>query len=391
MTVDTTTLATDPPTTAHPDFADVAERFRAEQRNGFGAQLCVSVAGEVVLDLADGIAPDAIMTVYSSSKGAAAFTMALLVDRGLLDLDATVARYWPEFAAADKQSITVRQLLSHQAGLPETDAGIPAEAWLSEHGAADLLAGQRPFWRPGSSFGYHGLTIGALAGELCRRITGSTLQAYYEAELRSPAGIDLYLGLPAAQDSRVVELQPMPSPTAAQLVTYRDLSQRPPGPYGPAGFRVGSLDVPASPAGRRAGLPAAGGVGSARGLAALYAVTAGWGQHEPLITAETRDRFAQSQVIGFDVVLDTHRSHGVVFQKPTADLPFGSYRAYGHDGAGGSMAYADPVGEIAFGYTVQRTPYPGGADPLAIELAGMVRSVVQGAATSPMSGRKVSG
>jgi CubicO group peptidase (beta-lactamase class C family) len=153
MTVDTTTLATDPPTTAHPDFADVAERFRAEQRNGFGAQLCVSVAGEVVLDLADGIAPDAIMTVYSSSKGAAAFTMALLVDRGLLDLDATVARYWPEFAAADKQSITVRQLLSHQAGLPETDAGIPAEAWLSEHGAADLLAGQRPFWRPGSSFG----------------------------------------------------------------------------------------------------------------------------------------------------------------------------------------------------------------------------------------------
>ena len=379
------------PRVAHPDFAEVAERFQTAPRDGFGAQLCVSVGGEVVLDLVDGIADDAIMTIYSSGKGAAALTMALLVDRGLLDLDATVAQYWPEFAAADKSAITVRHLLTHQAGLPETDAGIPVDAWLSEHGAADLLAAQLPLWRPGSAFGYHGLTIGALAGEVCRRITGETLQAYYDAELRQPADIDLYLGLPAAEEPRVVELQPMPPPTAEQLAAIGDRFQRDPGPYAPMTFRANGLDVPASPAGRAAGLPAAAGVGSARGLARLYAVTAGWGYDEPLVTAETRDRFAQAQVVGFDVVLQTHRSHGIVFQKPTAELPFGSHRAYGHDGAGGSMAFADPVGEIAFGYAVQRTPFPGGADPLAIELARLIRGIVVGDTTSPMAGRKVSG
>ena len=384
----TATVSTD---VVHPRFEAIAERFLAFPRNGFGAQLCVSVAGEIVLDLADGIGADAIMTVYSSSKGAAAFTLALLVDGGLLDLDATVAQYWPEFAAADKGLITVRQLLSHQAGLPETDAGIPVEAWLSESGAADLLAAQRPIWYPGSAFGYHGLTIGALAGELCRRITGLTLQAFYDAELRRPGDIDLYLGLPASEEPRLVELQPMAAPTAEQQAAFADLSQRRSGPYGPMVFRAGSLGVPASAAGRAAGLPAAGGVGSARGLATLYAVTAGWGRDTPLVSADTRDRFAQAQVNGFDVVLDTHRSHGIVFQKPTAELPFGSHRAYGHDGAGGSMAYADPVGEIAFGYTVQRTPFPGGADPLAIELGSSIRRLTVGDSTSPTAGRKVSG
>jgi CubicO group peptidase (beta-lactamase class C family) len=365
----------------HSAFAEVAEQFRATERQGFGAQLCVSVAGEVVLDLADGIAHDAIMTVFSSSKGAAAFTMALLVDRGLLDLDAAVAQYWPEFAAADKGLITVRQLLSHQAGLPETDAGIPWAAWLTDGAAAELLAAQRPVWYPGSAFGYHAMTIGALAGELCRRVTGRSLQSYYDTELRAPGGIDLYLGLPATEQARLVELQPMPSPTADELVKHGDPAARRGGPYMGMLFQAGTLLLPASPEGRAVGFPAAGGVGSARGLATLYAATAGWGG-QALVGRETLERFAQAQVVGHDVVLDTHRSHGVIFQKPTSDMSFGSHRAYGHDGAGGSMAYADPSGEIAFGYTVQRTPFPGGADPLAIELSGTIRRIVAGSGKS---------
>ena len=238
----------------------------------------MSVSGEVVLDLADGIDHDAIMTVYSSSKGAAALTMALLADRGLLDLDATVARYWPEFAAAGKSQITVRQALSHQAGLPEIDTGIPAAAWLNEGAAAELLAAQRPVWYPGSAFGYHGLTIGALAGELCRRITGRSLQAYYDTELRAPGGIDLYLGLPSTEETRLVELQPMPEPTPEQLAMYGDLASRRTRSFRDMVFRADTFGLPATADGRSVGLPAAGGVGSARGLATLYAATAGWGR-----------------------------------------------------------------------------------------------------------------
>jgi CubicO group peptidase (beta-lactamase class C family) len=154
-------------------------------------------------------------------------------------------------------------------------------------------------------------------------------------------------------------------------------------------FRAGTFQLPATPEGRAVGIPAAGGVGSARGLTTLYAAAAGWGR-EALLSGETLGRFAQTQVIGHDVVLDSHRSHGLIFQKPTSDFPFGSHRAYGHDGAGGSMAFADPDGEIAFGYTVQRTPFPGGADPLAVELAGMIRRIVTGSRKSAILQTKLS-
>lgn len=354
-----------------PGFERVAEEFHATAPSD-GSQLSVRVDGATVLDLAAGIAHDAVMTVYSCSKGAAALVMATLVDRELLDLDARVVDYWPEFAPFGKDRVLVRELLSHQAGLATIDGGIPAAAWSEEGRVAALLAAARPVWRPGAAFGYHGLTIGALAGELCRRITGITLQAFYEREIRVPRGIDFYLGLPAESESRVVGLLPMAEPTAAEVEALRQRGASGPGAFGPAVF--GGEEAPITSAeGRALGLPAAGGVGSARGMSALYAATLG---ADALVSDRTMAEFAQVQVAGYDVVLDQHRSHGIIFQKPTPNLLLGSYRAYGHDGAGGALAYADPTGAISFGYTVPRVPFPGGADARALRLGALVREVV---------------
>jgi CubicO group peptidase (beta-lactamase class C family) len=356
-------------------FGPVAELFAARATDDYEAQLAVYVRGELVVDLAAGIAPDALMTVYSSSKGLAAIALALLVERGDLDLDERVAAYWPQFAAADKAAVTVRQLLSHQAGLPAIDGRMPVDAWFDDHAAADLLAQQLPFWRPGAAFGYHGVSIGPLMSELCHRITGQSLQRFYEEQVRRPSGAEAYLGLPAELESRVVELLPMADPTPEETALFAAEIAAPRGPFGP--HVLGPLgDILDSPRARAFGNPAGGGVACARGLATAYLWATGYGAASGGVGADTLARFAQTQVAGYDLVLDhPYRSHGVLFQKPTPAMPFGSHRAFGHDGAGGSMAFADPVGEICLGYTMRRTPFPGGIDRGILAVIAAVRTL----------------
>ncbi|MFC4242981.1 serine hydrolase domain-containing protein [Gryllotalpicola reticulitermitis] len=364
-----------------PGYEAVAELFAAtaDAAGEYDAQLVVYVRGERVVDLASGIGADAMMTVFSASKGLAAIALALLVDQGRLDLDATVAHYWPEFGAAGKQAVTVRQLLSHQAGLPGTDEAIPTDAWLDHHRAADLLARQRPLWRPGAGFGYHAMTLGSLMSELCFRVTGMPLQEFYEQEVRRPASADAFLGLPDELEDRVVELLPMADPTAEQLAEFGPLFTAPRGPYLAQAFAFDPAVAP-SKQGRAFGQPASGGVASARGLAAVYQWAAGFGDAASGITSETLAEFAQPQVLGYDLVLDQpYRSHGVVFQKPVPAVPFGSYRAFGHDGAGGAMAFADPARQTVLAYTVRRAPFPGGMDRRVLEFAAAVERAVDGA------------
>jgi len=216
--------------TFHPEYAGAAKLFEQYASTDEEAQLAVYVAGELVLDLASNTSPDSLTTVYSVSKALAALALAKLVETGRLDLDQTVAHYWPEFAAKGKDRVTVRQLLSHQAGLPETDVPLTPEQFLDDHAAAEALAEQRPLWHPGSGHGYHGLTIGPLMSELCFRITGKTIQAYYESEIRQPAGADAYLGLPEALEPRVLELLPQRPPTPEQLEEYAPLKRWSPSP-----------------------------------------------------------------------------------------------------------------------------------------------------------------
>jgi CubicO group peptidase (beta-lactamase class C family) len=383
----------------HPDYAHVAKLFEAYASAEEEAQLVVYVGGELVLDLASNTSPDSLTTIYSVSKALSAFAMAKLVERGQLDLDQTVAHYWPEFAAKGKERVTVRELLSHQAGLPETDVPLTAEQFLDDHAAAEALANQRPFWQPGRGHGYHGLTIGPLISELCFRITGKTVQQFYEAEIRSVAaadglhGADAYLGLPEALEPRVLELQPPLPPTPEQLAEFAPPARWSQGPIGLHVFGRGLGDFVTSAEGRRFGLPSAAGVASARGLARIFQWATGYGdQTKAGIDPDVIDRFSQVQAYGLDLTLDIPtRAYGVVFMKPHPMLVFGSHRAFGHDGAAGAFAYADPVGEIVLGYTIRRHPFPGGVDLRLMPIIDALREVATKTGAAAIGQARISG
>lgn len=379
-------------------YETAAKAFEAYASGDEQAQVAVYVGGQLVLDLASNTSADSLTTVYSVSKALAALAMAKLVERGQLDLDQTVAHYWPEFGAKGKEKITVRQLLSHQAGLPETDTPLTPEQLLDDHAAGQALAAQRPLWQPGMGHGYHGLTIGPLMSELCFRITGQTVQQFYEAEIRSQAaagsavGADAYLGLPEELEPRVLELQPMHPPTPEQLAEYAPPKRWSPSPLGVHVFRRGLGDFILTPAGRRFGLASAAGVASARGLASVFQWATGYGSDTSGIEADVLDRFAQLQAYGLDLILDNPtRAYGVVFMKPNPLHPFGSHRAFGHDGAAGAMVIADPVGQIVVGYTIRRCPFPGGMDPRLNKVLEEVRAVALGGGSVESRQANISG
>ncbi|KTR95289.1 beta-lactamase [Microbacterium testaceum] len=324
--------------------------------------------GVPVLDVWGGrhLGEDSVLVPFSVTKNTIGITIGLLVERGLLDLDDLVADHWPEFAAAGKQRVTVRQLLSHQAGLAQTDPPLDRFDALDQPVAAARLAATRPLWHPGSAFGYHGVTIGNLGAELIHRVTGRTMHAYYEEEIRAPHGIDFFLGLPADQEHRRVDLQSMTPPAAGvgdrqpTALGVRVFGSAPPTP-----------DVANDPRSWRYGHPATSGTGSARGIARLLAAAVtGVEGAAPFLSADTVAQIGQQQVHGYDEVLGQHdRAHAIVFQKPTAAMPFGGVNAFGHDGAAGGLACVDPETGIAFAWTIARGAWPGGGDPRAIALA----------------------
>lgn len=324
--------------------------------------------GRPVLDAWGGphLGEDSVNVPYSVTKNTIGLVAGLLVQRGELDLDRPVADYWPEFAAKGKGAVTVRQLLSHQAGLPQSETPATAADLLDHHRAAELLAASRPLWAPGSGFGYHALTIGSLADELVFRATGRTLHEVYEQEIREPFGIDFFLGLPADQEHRLTAVLPVlggpvggPAPDPTSWIGQ---VMRVPGEQ---------VDLANDPRSYRYGHPAASGVGSARGLARLLAAAVtGVDGEQPLLDAETVRIIGQQQVRGYDQVLGQEsRAHAIVFQKPTSAMPFGGPWSFGHDGARGALAVVDPSVGLAFAYTVARGPWPGGADARAVRLA----------------------
>lgn len=346
------------------EYAEAAEIFRASGPEAKGAQLVVKVKGETVLDLAAGVSPDSLTSVFSVSKALSGVALAKLRGEGKLDFDQKVAHYWPEFAANGKGEITVRQMLSHQAGLTSTDPQLTVAQLHDDHAAAEALAKQKPLWRPGAMFGYHGTTIGPLMSELVYRITGLTMQQYYEHEVRKPANADAYLGLPAEFENRVKPFDlTRVTPTAEEIAKY----SRPAHAH-PSGIALWSrglvgFDVMVSREGRAFGMPSTEGVASARGMVDVMQWATGFGGHTPGVSAAALDDMSQTQVYGYDVALELeHRSFGTLFQKSTPSLSFGSYRAFGHDGAAGSLLYADPIGEIILGYSLSCFTFPGGAD-----------------------------
>ncbi|MER5937066.1 serine hydrolase domain-containing protein [Streptomyces sp. NPDC001928] len=343
--------------------------FVAGELPDYEGQLCAYVHGRKVVDLwaGDGCEADSLYGVFSSTKGAAHLVVALLIQEGTLEPDRKVTYYWPEFGAEGKAAITLRELLSHRAGLVGLDAGFTRDEIADDRAIAERLADQRPFWRPGTAFGYHALVIGALSGEVVRRATGRSLQEIYEERIRAPYGLGFHLGLPEELEPRYRSVQPM-APTPEQQAV---LDATPTGPHTLASIAFNThvpdpgelADYPNSRAVRASGPASAGGVASARGLAGMYAAAISEvDERPPLLKPDTVAEVGQIHSTGYDLVARVHRSYALGFQALSDTLyPFLGAGTFGHSGAGGSQAFADPRSGLAYGYTRRRCAFPGGA------------------------------
>lgn len=360
---------------ATEQFAVVRELFDSmlDDAPRYSAQLAVYLGGTRVVDLAGGpdSAADSLTGVFSCSKGVSALAFSLLVQDGLVDLDATVATYWPEFARKGKGAVTVRQLLSHQVGLVGVQGGFAMEDYSDLPAVADRLAAMAPMWRPDSgTFGYHALTMGVFLEELCRRVTGERLQDVYDRRIRAPYAADMFLGLPESEESRfrpvLFEEQPAPA--------FFD-------PHSIAGVagnvQAGNLlGLPNIRSVRAAGSCSGAGVGSADGLARVYAgALTGIDGLPPFLTPETIALMSQEQVWGLDRVFCEISSFAVTFMKANPRMDFGSAQAFGHDGANASLGFADPLYGVGFGY-VPAWNEEGGTAGRGMQLSAAVRKAI---------------
>jgi CubicO group peptidase (beta-lactamase class C family) len=356
-----------------PSFHAVREAFAEgfRSRNEVGAAVAVTLDGASVVDLWAGYADqarlrpwrrDTIANIYSCTKAMTAVCAHQLVERGMLNLDAPVATYWPEFAQAGKGRIPVRWLLSHRAGLPAVKEPLPGEALYDWDAMCEALAAQSPWWEPGTRHGYHALTFGWLVGEVVRRITGRGVGTYFRDQIARPLGLDLHIGLADAEHARVAELSEIPTdqldPEAiglAQVILSDPQSMAALAFMNPPSVALG----PNTPEWRRAVIPGANGHGSARDLARVYGALARGGTIDGVhvLTPESVARCAAEQSFGPDLVLQISTRFGLGFMltQDRPDARFGpSRRAFGHPGAGGSVGFADPEHRVGFGYAMNR-------------------------------------
>ncbi|HEX6349409.1 MAG TPA: serine hydrolase domain-containing protein [Candidatus Dormibacteraeota bacterium] len=361
--------------TCDPRFDLVRQEFERNfaDRGEVGASVAVTLDGKPVVELWGGAADpatgapwttDTVVVVWSSTKGATAICAHVLAARGELDLNAPVARYWPEFAANGKEQITVRMLLNHQAGLAALRQPLPPGAFYDWELMTSRLAAETPFWTPGFQRGYHGLTFGWLVGEVVRRVSGKSLGRFFKDEVASPLGLDFTIGnLPQADEARVAPIIPQPPPDPANLspmeqaafadpegVTFLMIANT--GGY----MNPGECDTRAA---HVAEIPAAGGVTNGRGLAKLYAPLANGGGG--LVPESYVARMGSVDSAGWDAVLLLPTRWSLGFTKAVDNRHLApessvivSEAAFGHPGMGGSLGFADPEARMSFGYAMNK-------------------------------------
>ena len=356
-----------------PAFEPVREAFRANFDEGseIGAAVAVQIDGRTCVDLWAGAASRAdktawtqrtLVNVYSTTKGLASLCVQRLIDEGALDLDSTVARYWPEFAAAGKAEVTLRQLLGHRAGLAALREPLPHEALYDQAQMARALAEAAPLWEPGTKHAYHAQTFGFLLAELVRRTAGRTLGAYFRENIAGPLSADAYIGLPAEADARVAKLtRPLglqPAPGEMDLLHVQRSE--------PESLTALAFSNPPSAPGavnsrrwRGSEIPSANGHASALGLAMVYGAVAAdaAGGGTRVLSPEGVERCTAEYSYGQDDVLRLVTRFGPGFMLSQGSGPgrFGpNPRSFGHPGLGGSIAFADPDAGLGFGYVMNR-------------------------------------
>ena len=338
-----------------PRFAAVREALAALlAKDDVGASAAVSVDGEMVVDIWGGYVDtdrsvswerDTLIGVNSTTKNMTALCALILADRGELDLSAPVADYWPEFAAAGKENVLVRHVLSHTAGLPDLSGLTAVEELYDWESVTAGLAAQAPAWEPGTAAGYHALTFGFLVGEVVRRVTGRSLGEFFAEEVAKPLGADFHIGLSTEQDHRVAPLIAPPS------LTDEYTSSAPPGADGTrcentgAAIRVKDAN---SMAWRRAQIPAVNGFGNARSVALVQSVVANQGSAGGvrLLSPQGCEPAWQEVFRGEDRVLRTPMSWTVGFGK------FGN--TFGWGGWGGSLVVSDPGSRMTVAYVMNQ-------------------------------------
>lgn len=372
-------------------FEGVRDAFEANftDHGDVGAGVAVYVDGECVVDLSGGVTdpvsgatygPDALQLVFSSTKGVAAICTHLLAQRGQLDFGSKVADVWPEFAANGKADATIADVMSHRVGLPVVDERLTLDQVLDIDPVVDALAAQAPLWEPGSAHGYHALTYGWLVGEIVKRIDGRPLGQFVAEELAGPLGLDLWVGLPDDQHSRVVpliamdpgessidladpEIAPLLEDLATAFLDPDSVTNRALHLNGAFGLGGGEGMAWNRPEVWRSQIPAANGITNARSLAKLYASCVSDVDGVRILDDETVKKATEERSEGRDQTLIVPTRFGLGFFIPSSFSPLMGPASFGHAGAGGSLGLADADRKVGFAYVMNKMSASLSNDP----------------------------
>jgi CubicO group peptidase (beta-lactamase class C family) len=369
-----------------------AENF--SRRHELGGACCVYHRGEKVVDLWGGVRnkatgepwqEDTMVVVYSTTKGLAAMTLAVARSRGWLDYEERVCTYWPEFAQQGKETITVRQLLAHQAGLFAFDEPVDRSVVADLDRLALVLARQKPAWEPGTRQAYHAITLGFYESELLRRVDPHhrSLGQFFQDEIASPLGLDFFIRLPESIPNSRLAVVARPSPIAMLLgfpirFTLAAFNRR----SNIYRALIGS-ELPHDEQriyARNFEVPSGGGVGTARAIAHAYSVFATGGR-ELQLRPETLQALSAPAIPAthgfYDECLMGEVRFSLGFMKPSPVWPFGSEGSFGSPGSGGSLGFADPQAGIGYGYVTSQMGTTLTGDPRDLALRNAVYSIIQ--------------
>lgn len=360
----------------HDRFLTVRQAFEAnfQSRGEVGASLSIEVDGQRMVDLWGGLADpdtrtpwakDTIGVTFSMTKPATALCAHRLAQHGELDLDRPVSYYWPAFSDSQRRDITPRMFLDHSAGMPAISEKLPRDAAFDWDCMVSHLERQAPFWQPGTRVGYHGLTFGWLVGELVRRISGTSLGRFFRQEIADPLELDFWIGLPESEEERVCTIIPAQQPATPRNAFEAALEQDPDsisaryffntGGWRPAGYN--------SRIGHASEIGAAGGIGNARSLARLYGTLALGGSREGIEILDEHHlrqatRISSATHLDACLLIPTRFAAGFMREMDNRARGLDSAclgaDAYGHVGAGGSVAFASPTHRMGFAYTMNR-------------------------------------
>ncbi|MEY2453563.1 MAG: hypothetical protein QOD92_3137 [Acidimicrobiaceae bacterium] len=383
-----------------PGFESVRDAFvrNFSEHDEIGAGYCLHLEGRKVVDIWGGTADEAngrpydentLQLVFSTTKGATASCVNLLIQRGLINVDEPVATYWPEFAQGGKESIPVRWLMGHKAGLVTVDKTLALEEVLAWQPIVQALEVQEPFWEPGTAHGYHALTFGWLLGELIRRVDGRGLGQFFAEEIAQPLGLEFWIGLPEREEARVAPMIGSIAPDPADIPeAMKELFAQFMGPESLLGRALnlnGVFDIPHwnSREVHAAEIGAANGITNARSLSRMYAGLAGQlddAAESVVLTKEQIEVARTTQTSGPDKCLFAETTFGLGYMTSSPFAPYGGAGSFGHAGAGGSVGFADPDNDISVGYVMNKMLMNLSGDP---RTRGLIKASYLAAGVEP--------